>query len=157
MPTTQRSAVPSGWRASRPLLFLVMLSVPVIACAIPLRTGTAVFTASQPRDTLFTLPVTWVLLDSVQVTRNGQHVSEFADWRLAEPGNRIWIYRPLGPSDTLRVTYMYEPIPLYRSYIRHSIREIERDANPRNPGDTARVVPAASTLLIAKAYALLSR
>jgi hypothetical protein len=142
MPTTQRSAVRSGWCASRPLLILVMLSVPVIAGAIPLRTGTATFTATQPRDTLFTLPVTWVVLDSVQVLRNGQHVSEFADWRLAEPGNRIWIYRPLGPSDTLRVTFVYEPIPLYRSYIRHSLRDIERDVNPHNPGDTSRIVPA---------------
>ncbi len=142
MPTTQRFTVLQGRRASRPLCILILLCVPLFAGAIPLRTGTVTFTATQPRDTLFTLPVTWVVLDSVRVTRNGQPISEFADWRLAEPGNRIWIYRPLGPADTLRVDYVYEPIPLYRTYIRHSLHDLGRETKAHAPGDTSRLVPA---------------
>jgi hypothetical protein len=116
--------------------------VPLVAAALPLRSGSVTFTATAPRDTLFTLPVTWVVLDSVHVSRNGTPISEFADWRIAEPGNRIWIYRPLGPSDTLRVAYVYEPIPLYRSYVRHSLREIGRETTAHAAGDTSRMVPA---------------
>lgn len=96
----------------------------------------------MPRDTLFTLPVSWVILDSVSVYRNDIRIGEFTDWRIAEPGNRIWVYTPLGPQDTLRVDYLYQSIPLYRLYLRHSLREIERESAQGVVPDSQRIVPA---------------
>jgi hypothetical protein len=124
------------------LLILVALIIPVSARALPFRSGLAQFTASGPRDTLFTLPVSWVVLDSIHVYRSGELQSEYTTWRIAEPGNRIWLFRPLGPQDTLRVEYVYQPIPLARTYVRHSLREIGRETPSANPADTSRMVPA---------------
>jgi hypothetical protein len=126
----------------RQLVWIGLLLCPLWAVAVPLRSGTASFTAQAPRDTLFTLPVTWIVLDSVQVYRNDIRIGEFSDWRIAEPGNRIWVYTPLGPRDTLRVTYQYQPIPLYRTYLRHSLREIGRETREGSPADSGRIVPA---------------
>jgi hypothetical protein len=125
-----------------PLFVLAAWIVPVTAQVLPFRPGVAQFAASGPRDTLFTLPVTWVVLDSVHVFRNGEPQSEYTAWRIAEPGNRIWVYRPLGPRDTLRIEYVYQPIPLARTYVRHSLREIGREGPSAEGVDTSRMVPA---------------
>jgi hypothetical protein len=128
------------------LAVALALTVAGTVQAMPVRRGIALFTATQPRDTLFTLPVTWVVLDSVKVYRNGEWVSEFVDWRLADPGNRIWLYRALGAGDTLRVEYLYQPFPLLRSYARRSLREIVRVGRAQTPvTDTSRVVAAPSS------------
>lgn len=105
--------------------------------ALPARRGSAVFTVSAPRDTLFTLPVTWVVFDSIRVFRNQIPQAEYTHWRIADPGNRIWLYRPLGRLDTLRVEYLYRPIPLCRTYVRHSLRDLGRSEPER---DTLRVI-----------------
>ncbi len=59
--------------------------------------------------------------------RNAEELAEFTDWRVAEPGNRVWVFRPLAPGDTLRVDYAYEAAPIFRSYARRSLREIGRE------------------------------
>lgn len=110
--------------------------------AQPLRTATSVFTAESPGDTLLNLPVRWVLFDSLRVYRNGEFLPEFQQWRIVEPGNRIWVYRPLGPLDTLRVEYSYRPYPLWRSYARRSMRELVRYSEPDAAADSLRMVPA---------------
>jgi hypothetical protein len=48
-------------------LFLILWTVPLCAAALPARSAVATFTAVGPRDTLLTLPVNWVVLDSVHV------------------------------------------------------------------------------------------
>jgi hypothetical protein len=47
---------------------------------------------------MFVLPVTWVEFDSIQVFRNQTRIAEYTHWRLMDPGNRIWVYTPLGPN-----------------------------------------------------------
>ncbi|MBU0690593.1 hypothetical protein KKH18_02160 [bacterium] len=104
-----------------------------------LRTQEEVFTASSVRDTMFVLPVTWVEFDSIQVFRNHTRIAEYTHWRLMEPGNRIWIYTPLGPKDTLLIDYSYRSIPLYRTYARRSLRSL---TNEPARLDTTRLVAA---------------
>lgn len=101
------------------------------------RAREASFTATSMRDTMFVLPVTWVEFDSIQVFRNQSRISEYTHWRLMEPGNRIWVYTPLGPNDTLRIQYTYRPIPLYHTYARRSLRML---TNEPARLDTARLV-----------------
>ena len=132
------SALPRGVLC----LLLAVLLPAAASSAVPSRRGVAVFHGSGARDTLFTLPVTWVVLDSVTVSRNGEPLAEFRDWRIAEPGNRIWVYHPLLENDSLRVEYVYRAAPLYRSYSRRSLRDILR-ARPDSAGlDTARIALA---------------
>ncbi len=116
--------------------------LPNAASAFPLRRAAATFTASAPRDTLLVLPQNWIVLDSLIVLRNGEPQSEFAQWRVVEPGNRLWIYRPLGPQDTLWVVYYYRPFPLLRSYVRRSLRELGRELPGTADSDTTRIVTA---------------
>jgi hypothetical protein len=135
------SALPRG-----ALLRVLAVLLPIAALsAVPSRSGVAVFHGSGAPDTLFTLPVTWVVLDSVMIFRNGEPIAEFRDWRIAEPGNRIWVYHPLLAGDSLRVEYVYRAVPLYRSYSRRSLRDILR-ARPDSAGlDTARIAFAPPT------------
>jgi hypothetical protein len=111
----------------------------VASPAIPSRRGETVFYGSGAPDTLFTLPVTWVVLDSVTVFRNGEPLAEFRDWRIAEPGNRIWVYHPLLKGDSIRVEFVYRAVPLYRSYAHRSLREILRTRPESAALDTARI------------------
>jgi hypothetical protein len=98
-----------------------------------------VFFADTPRDTLFVLPVKWVILDSLAVYRNGEPIAELRDWRIVDPGNRIWVYRPLSAAETLRVEYVYQPFPLNRMYARHSLRELGRMTTRADSADTSRI------------------
>ncbi len=143
MPLVPRLGIGARNRNSR--LFLVVLCcslVPSLALALPVRSATAYFVADEPRDTLFTLPAPWIVLDSLQVFRNGDTLTEFADWRVVEPGNRIWLFRPLAPTDTLRVEFAYQPAPLFRTYSRHSLRELGRATVQADTADTVRIAPA---------------
>ncbi len=126
----------------RNLGLLLLIAAPFAVQAIPTHTGSARFVADQPRDTLFTLPVPWVVLDSVRVMRNADTLAEFTDWRVMEPGNRIWVFRPLAPAETLRVEYAYQPYPLYRTYSRHALRELGREIARADSGDTSRIAPS---------------
>lgn len=123
----------------------VIFATAACAAALPVRHGEAVFYGTGAQDTVFTLPVSWVLVDSVQVFRNLEPLAEYTDWRLADPGNRIWVYRPLRATDTLRVVFRYYPIPLLRTYLRHSLREIARMEADSLGGDTSRFVATAAS------------
>ena len=105
--------------------------------SLPARSGRSVFHGTGERDTLFVLPVIWVDFDSVRVTRNGDSLSEYSQWRITEPGNRIWIYRPLVRDDSVVISYIYRPIPLFKSYSRHSLRELGREIAAK---DTSRIL-----------------
>ncbi|MDD5088442.1 MAG: hypothetical protein PHI18_06565, partial [bacterium] len=110
--------------------------------AQPLRSASITYTAEAPQDTLLNLPVRWVVLDSLRIYRNGELLPEYQQWRIVEPGNRIWIYRLLGPRDTVRVEYSYRPFPLLRSYARRTLRDIVRYANSDSTMDSLRIAPA---------------
>ncbi|MBU1984696.1 hypothetical protein KJ815_09835, partial [bacterium] len=124
------------------LLLTIVVGTSLPAFALPVRQAIATFTAVAPRDTIFTLPVRWVVLDSVCVYRNNQIQSEYQNWRIVDPGNRIWLYRPLGPRDTLRIEYSYRPFPLLRTYARRSLRQIRRYAESESTSDSIRVISA---------------
>lgn len=82
------------------------------------------FVGGEHRDSLFVLPATWVLPESLFVFRNGKQQSEYSDWRRTTAGNAIWLYRPLLLSDTLAVKFRYLPYPMTRSYANHLLREV---------------------------------
>ncbi|MBU1937650.1 hypothetical protein KKG05_09655, partial [bacterium] len=91
---------------------------------IPARRSEVTFVGGMQQDSLFILPATWVLSDSLFVFRNNKQQSEFSDWRRTAAGNSIWLYRPLLVGDTLRIEFGYLPFPVIRSYARHRLREI---------------------------------
>ncbi len=145
-------------RAWRILGLSLLIAVPFAAQAVPTHPGSAWFVADQPRDTLFTLPVPWVVLDSLRVLRNGDTLSEFTDWRVVEPGNRIWVFRPLAPAETLRVEYAYQPYPLYRTYSRHALRELGREIARADSADTVRIASSeASTAATSEGWSRLNK
>jgi hypothetical protein len=109
---------------------------------MPTRTGTANFVSTGPLDTLFTLPVPWVEIDSVHVSVHGRPLAEFDAWRLLEPGNRIWLFRPLPLNDTLTVRFVYRPIPLYRIYSRHALSDLALSRQRVAAMDSSRVLAA---------------
>ena len=145
MPLTPRSECRPGNWIVRPLLVIIVVSIAAhVASSSPGRSSTAFFVADEARDTLFALPVPWVVLDSVRVIRNQDSLSEFRDWRIVEPGNRIWLFRPLAEAETLRVEYVYEPFPLYRTYSRHTLRELGRETAEVDSTDTLRIASSAA-------------
>lgn len=121
-------------------LLLIALNAPT-ACAIPSRIGQARFVSTGATDTLLTLSVPWIEIDSIQVTARGQTLSEFERWRLIEPGNRIWLFRPLPQGDTLSVRFIYRSIPLYRLYSRHVLSELAVSHSRIGVADSLRILP----------------
>ena len=75
---------PALLRGALWLVLAVLLPV-AASSAVPSRRGVAVFHGSGAPDTLFTLPVTWVMLDSVMVFRNGEPIAQFRDWQWPSP------------------------------------------------------------------------
>ncbi len=119
----------------------ILLFISVASASFPARSGRIAFQSTSERDTVFTLPAIWVEFDSVKVYRNTELLSEFTHWRIVEPGNRIWLYRPLGRNDSLVVFFVYRPIPLFKTYSRHSLRELGREIASK---DTSRILSTAS-------------
>ncbi|MCC6476901.1 hypothetical protein IT157_07565, partial [bacterium] len=92
----------------------------------PMRRGSAQFTYTAVGDTLFTLPQSWIEADSVVIRKNHAQLQPYLHYRIFEPGNRIWLFTPLGPGDTLAIDYAYRPYPLLRTYQRRSLRSLGR-------------------------------
>ncbi|MCB9356993.1 MAG: hypothetical protein H6505_00280 [Calditrichaeota bacterium] len=98
--------------------------IPTRAASLPVRVAEQRFTV-QDGDTLFELQHRWIETDSVFVSKNGYALVPYRDYRIADPGHKLWIYTPLAGRDTLNVRYAYSPIPLLRSYVRRELRELE--------------------------------
>lgn len=94
-----------------------------VKTSLPQRSGHAVFFPAD-RDTLFELPHKWINVDSLRVKKNGFTLEPYRDYRITDPGHFVWVYTPLVSGDTLNVEYFYTPIPLLRSYLRRSLREL---------------------------------
>jgi hypothetical protein len=107
--------------ASLPVL---VLFVGMAQAQVSTRRGNMTFVGGGHGDSLFVLPATWVLPESLFVFRNGKQQSEYSDWRRTQAGNAIWLYRPLLLGDSLAVEFSYLPYPMTRSYARHLLREV---------------------------------
>lgn len=109
------------------IVFCLIYPATRLVTALPLRSETAYYVSKSATDTLFTLSVPWLFADSLAVRTSERLLIPFDDYRIIEPGNRIWLYRPLRIGDTLFVQFVYEPIPINRTYLRRTVREV-RDA-----------------------------
>ncbi len=109
---------------------------------IPARRGNITFVGGMQQDSLFVLPATWVLPDSLFVFRNDKQQSEFSDWRRTAAGNSIWLYRPLLLGDSLKIEFSYLPFPVIRSYARHRLREVSVTTPSGDTLKTYKEIPA---------------
>jgi hypothetical protein len=103
---------------------VLIFFVGVAQAQVSARHGKVAFVGGGHGDSLFVLPATWVLPESLFVFRNGKQQSEYSDWRRTAAGNAIWLYRPLLLGDSLAVEFRYLPYPMTRSYARHLLREV---------------------------------
>lgn len=110
------------------IVFCVALCLCRQSAALPIRYSDLRFPAQSATDTLYVLPVPWVIDDSVVVRTTHKLLVEYDDYRLLEPGNRLWLFRPLLSGDTLFVHLAYEPIPLYNLYLRRTVRDVRESA-----------------------------
>jgi len=92
---------------------------------LPVRTNRLEFTSAHG-DTLFVLPPSWIIQDSLSVSRRGHQLEPLRDYRLISPGNQLWLFAPLAPGDTLEVRFKRWPLPLVQTYAHRSLRELER-------------------------------
>ena len=106
------------------LLSVLVFFVDLTHGQVPVRHGEVTFVSGGRQDSLFVLPATWVLPESLFVFRNGRQQSEYADWRRTSAGNAIWLYRRLLLGDTLQVEFQYLPFPITRSYAMHLLQEV---------------------------------
>ncbi|MFH1011602.1 MAG: hypothetical protein V1784_10265 [bacterium] len=104
-------------------LLVLTLFVGAAQGQLSVRRGEATFIGSEQRDSLFVLPASWVLPESLFVFRNGKQQSEYSDWRTTAAGNGVWLYRPLLLQDTLRVEFRYLPFPITRTYAKYFLQE----------------------------------
>jgi hypothetical protein len=117
------------------------------------RSGSATFTRSDS-DTLFVLPHLWIEADSVRIQRNGRWLEPYQEYRITPPGNRIWVFAPLGDSDTLVVRYSYLPVALSRTYAKRSLRELTRFVEQK---DSSHVLTSLSDERTASSWTSLRR
>ena len=109
-----------------------VLVVSYFNCAqavLPTRTAKIELEGSLQTDSLIVLPASWIEIDSLKLFRNHEELKEFTHWRLIEPGNKIWLYKPLLSNDTLVIDYTYRPIPLFKTYFNHTLRELKHKAS----------------------------